>query len=83
LAPVAASRESAAHGRTDAQGQHLAGNPDTQYKRKIADYFERIGKRVSWQQLGEGFDRQQFRFQILDEGLYDSWKHELNKLLQA
>src|SRR5205085_10216243 len=58
----------------ESKGQHLAGNADTEYKRKIAGYFEKMGKKVSWQKLGQGFDKHQFRFQILDEGLYDSWK---------
>jgi hypothetical protein len=53
------------------------------YKREIARHFEKMGKRVSWQKLGEGFDKHEFRFQILDEGLYDSWKDEMNKLLCA
>jgi type III restriction enzyme len=65
----------------ESKGQHLSGNPDTEYKRKMAGHFEKIGKEVSWQKLGEGFDKQEFRFQILDEGLYDGWKHELSKLL--
>ena len=65
----------------ESKGRHLAGNADTEYKRKIADYFGKIGEKVSWQKLGEGFDKQEFRFQILDERLYDSWKDELNKLL--
>jgi type III restriction enzyme len=65
----------------ESKGRHLEGNLDTEYKRKIADYFEKAGKQVSWQKLGEGFDKQQFRFQILDEGLYESWKEELKKLL--
>lgn len=67
----------------ESKGKHLAGNLDTEYKRKIAGYFEEMGKKVSWQKLGQGFDKHQFRFQILDEGLYDSWKDELNKLLCA
>ncbi len=46
-------------------------------------HFEKIGKKVSWQKLGEGFDKHEFQFQILDEGLDDSWKDELNKLLQS
>ena len=66
----------------ESKGKHLSGNPDTEYKRKIAGHFEKMGKKVSWQKLGEGFDNHEFRFQILDEGLYDSWKDELNKLLQ-
>ena len=40
----------------ESKGQHLAGNPDTDYKRKIADYFEKVGRKVTWQKLGEGFD---------------------------
>jgi type III restriction enzyme len=66
----------------ESKGRHLLGNLDTEYKRKIADYFSKIGREVSWQKLGEGFDKHQFRFQILDEGLYDSWRDQLNKLLQ-
>lgn len=67
----------------ESKGRHLGGNPDTEYKRKIAGHFETMGKKVSWQKLGEGFDKHEFRFQILDEGLYDSWKDELNKLLRS
>jgi len=67
----------------ESKGKHLGGNPDTEYKRKIAGHFEKMGKKISWQKLGEGFDKHEFRFQILDEGLYDSWKDELNKLLCA
>jgi len=60
-----------------------AGNADTEYKRKIAGYFEKMGNTVSWQKLGEAFDQPQFQFQILDDGLYEKWRDELNKLLQA
>ena len=67
----------------ESKGRHLSGNPDTEYKRKIAGHFEKMEKKVSWQKLDEGFDKQKFRFQILDEGLYDSWKDELSKLLCA
>lgn len=67
----------------ESKGKHLVGNADTEYKRKIAGYFSKVGKQVSWQKLGEGFDKHQFRFQILDEGLYDSWKDELNKFVQV
>jgi type III restriction enzyme len=67
----------------ESKGKHLLGNLDTEYKRKIADYFSKAGKQVSWQKLGEGFDKHQFRFQVLDEGLYESWRDELNKMVQA
>jgi hypothetical protein len=65
----------------ESKGRHLGGNPDTNYKKKVAEYFEKVGEKVSWQELGEGFDQQQFRFQVLDEGLYESWKSELNKMI--
>jgi type III restriction enzyme len=69
----------------DSKGKHLKGSEDTVYKRQMADYFERAGKKVTWQQLGEGFESHQFRFQILDEGEYEDkdWKDELKRLLQA
>lgn len=65
----------------ESKGSHLGGNLDTNYKKKIAGYFSKAGRQVSWQKLGEGFDQQQFRFQILDEGIYESWRDELNKLI--
>ena len=65
----------------ESKGRHLEGNPDTDYKRKMADYFERIGRKVSWQKLGEGFDHSEFRFQVLDEGVYENWREKLEKLL--
>src|SRR5665213_2740328 len=67
----------------ESKGQHLGGNPDTKYKEKIASRFSEIGKTVSWQKLGAGFDQHQFRFQILDEGSYENWRVELNKLIEA
>ena len=67
----------------ESKGKHLMGNVDTEYKRKIAGYFSKAGRQVSWQKLGEGFERSQFRFQILDEGLYDRWKDELNKMVSV
>jgi type III restriction enzyme len=69
----------------ESKGKHLEGNPDTTYKRKVADYFGKVGKKVSWQQLGEGFADHVFRFQILDEahpGGRD-WQDALQALLAA
>lgn len=66
----------------ESKGEHLSGNPDTEYKRKIAKRFSEIGREVSWQKLGAGFDQHQFRFQILDEGIYQNWRDELNRMIQ-
>jgi hypothetical protein len=51
----------------ESKGAHLEGNPDTTYKRNVASFFTKAGRRVSWQQLGEDFKDHVFRFQILDE----------------
>jgi len=69
----------------DSKGKHLKGSEDTNYKRQVANYFEKTGKKVTWQQLGEGFESHQFRFQILDEGDYEDkdWRDELKRLLEA
>jgi type III restriction enzyme len=67
----------------DSKGKHLKGNEDTNYKRSVANFFEKAGRKVLWQKLGEEFDNHQFRFQILDEGDYTDrdWRHELKQLL--
>jgi type III restriction enzyme len=69
----------------EGKGPHLEGNPDTTYKRSVADYFERVGKKVTWQQLGEDFKDHVFRFQVLSptsEAGRD-WRDELSTLLAA
>ena len=69
----------------DSKGKHLKGSEDTNYKRRVADYFGKAGKKVTWQQLGEGFESHQFRLQILDEGDYEdrNWRNELTRLLET
>jgi type III restriction enzyme len=69
----------------ESKGAHLEGNPDTQYKRNVAGYFEKVGKKVTWQQLGEDFEDHVFRFQILDEAqeFGGTWKDELQRLLAS
>lgn len=67
----------------ESKGKHLKGNVDTEYKRHVANYFEKVGKRVSWQQLGEDFKDHQFRFQVMDEeeDLGRDWRDTLQELL--
>lgn len=69
----------------ESKGKHLAGNEDTQYKKSIAEYFNKVGKKVTWQKLAKEFEGDQFRFQILDEGDYAdrNWKDELKQVLNA
>jgi len=69
----------------EGKGKHLKGNEDTSYKRSVADYFEKTGRKVPWQQLGEESESHQFRFQVLDEGDYADrdWREALKQLLEA
>ncbi len=65
----------------ETKGEHLVGNVDTEYKRDVAKYFEKLGRSVSWQKLGEGFENATFRFQVLDQGEHNGWKDELLRML--
>ena len=67
----------------ESKGKHLDGNPDTTYKRSVAEYFDKVGKRVTWLKLGEGFADHVFRFQVLDEAQPRGrdWQDELREIL--
>jgi type III restriction enzyme len=69
----------------ESKGKHLKGNEDTNYKRKVARYFEQVGYKVPWQKLAEDFEDETFRFQVLDEGEYADrdWRDDLKKLLDS
>jgi hypothetical protein len=69
----------------ESKGQHLESNPDTNYKRRIAEIFEQVGHEVTWQQLGEDFKDHIFRFQILDEAgaAGTDWRDTLIELMLA
>jgi type III restriction enzyme len=62
----------------EAKGAHLVGHPDTDYKRDLAAWFQKAGKRVTWQSLGKGFESSTVRFQVLDEG---AWREQLAEAL--
>jgi len=53
-------------------------------ERSVAEYFGKIGSKVSWQKLGEDFQDQTFRFYVLDQGEYEDrdWRDDLKKLLE-
>jgi len=69
----------------ESKGKHLQGNPDTTYKRSVADYFSKLGHEVPWQKLAEDFSDSTFRVQVVDEGEYgdQTWRDELKKLLET
>ena len=69
----------------ESKGKHLKGNEDTNYKRKVGSYFQKVGQKVPWQKLAEDFQDETFRFQVLDEGDYADrdWRDDLEKLLES
>jgi type III restriction enzyme len=69
----------------ESKGKHLKGNEDTNYKRKIASYFQKVGHKVPWQKLAADFEDETFRVQVLDEGEYTDrdWRDDLKKLLES
>lgn len=68
----------------ESKGKHLKGNEDTKYKEAIAEYFGKVGHKVSWQKLAEDFPDNMFRVHVLDEGDYADrdWQDELKQLLE-
>ena len=71
--------------KLESKGKHLKGNEDTNYKRKVAHYFQKVGYKVPWQKLAKDFEDETFRVQVLDEGEYADrdWRDDLKKLLEA
>ena len=69
----------------ESKGKHLKGNEDTNYKRNVASYFQKVGYKVPWQKLAADFEDETFRVQVLDEGEYADrdWRDDLKKLLDA
>ncbi len=69
----------------ESKGKHLKGNEDTNYKRKVGSYFEKVGQKIPWQKLAKDFEDETFRFQVLDEGEYadKDWREDLKKLLES
>jgi hypothetical protein len=67
----------------ESKGKHLEGNPNTEYKRDVAKHFTELGKRVTWQKLGQEFKDHTFCFHILDEAQDHGrdWKDELRDIL--
>ncbi|MDZ4841377.1 MAG: DEAD/DEAH box helicase family protein [Hyphomicrobium aestuarii] len=67
----------------ESKGSQLKGNDDTVYKRDIAKVFTDVGRKVSWQRLGEEFKDHQFCFHVLDQtqDAGRDWKDELQSIL--
>lgn len=46
--------------------------------------FEEVGREVCWQDLGEGFDHNRFRFQVFDEADWADrdWQNQVRETLE-
>jgi type III restriction enzyme len=67
----------------ESKGKHLRETLDTRYKRDMAKVFGEIGREVRWQDLGEGFEKNRFRFQVFDESEWADrdWQGEAREAL--
>jgi type III restriction enzyme len=60
------------------KGEHLAGNPDTEYKRNLLNLCNELAVKKSWSELDFGDKDTDIIFQMVDE---TSWKNQLNSLI--
>lgn len=69
----------------ESKGHQLKGSHDTEYKRKVADYFTLLGKAVPWQEIEGGVPPHSFHMEILDQGDYGDmgWRDPLSKMLKG
>ncbi len=67
----------------ESKGKQLKGSEDTNYKRSLAEFFNKIGHQVTWQKLAEDFSDNRFRVYVIDEGEYKdhTWRDELKQRL--
>ncbi len=67
----------------ESKGKQLKGSEDTNYKRSLAEFFNKVGHQVTWQKLAEDFSDNRFRVYVIDEGEYKdhTWRDELKKRL--
>jgi len=67
----------------ESKGEPFEGNEDTLYKRQVADVFNEVGQKVTWQQLAEDFAEHEFRFQVLDQSgeAGQEWREILRRVV--
>lgn len=62
----------------ETKGDQLAGNVDTEYKRKLLKLCSKLAVEKSWNELDFGDKDSDFIFQMVDE---HSWENQLNTLI--
>jgi type III restriction enzyme len=61
----------------ETKGVHLAGNPDTEYKKKVFDLCNKVAKETTRTQLGMKIDSANLEFHIISG---EDWQNRLNSL---
>ncbi|WP_026962301.1 DEAD/DEAH box helicase [Alicyclobacillus herbarius] len=61
----------------ETKGDQLAGNLDTNYKRRLFDVCNELAKKMSWSELGLEFPERKVQFQVIQE---NEWQRVLNEL---
>ncbi|MEW6609474.1 MAG: hypothetical protein AB1414_18860 [bacterium] len=60
----------------EAKGIHLK-NEDTDYKKNVFDFCNRLGQQRDWRELNLDFAQKKFEFQVIFE---DEWQARINKI---
>lgn len=60
----------------ETKGLHLK-NEDTEYKRNVFDFCNRLGQQKDWRELNQEFDGKKVEFQVIYE---DEWKAKINQI---
>jgi hypothetical protein len=60
----------------ETKGLHLK-NEDTDYKKNVFDFCNRLGQQKDWRELNLEFDDKKIEFQVIYE---DEWKARINKI---
>ncbi|MFN3467521.1 MAG: restriction endonuclease subunit R, partial [Candidatus Brocadiales bacterium] len=60
----------------ETKGIHLK-NEDTDYKKNVFDFCNRLGQQKDWRELNLEFAQKKFEFQVISE---DEWKERINRI---
>lgn len=63
----------------EAKGIHLK-NEDTDYKKNVFDFCNRLGQQRDWRELNLDFAQKKFEFQVIFE---DEWEARINKIFST
>ncbi|MCL4448100.1 MAG: DEAD/DEAH box helicase family protein [Actinobacteria bacterium] len=64
----------------ETKGEHLSGNPDTEYKRELLNFCSARAVEKDWDELSLGMNGSKFIFTMVDEL---DWCNQLNTLIET